>query len=292
MEGYNCDEALLHLVGGTCAVLITGSFLIGWATDNVSQVDKLWTTAPIIYTIEVLGYLYYTKGHVEGRVLLMSALVVVWGARLGNEFRKKGGFNGGWKFWKGEEDYRWIHVRGWPSLKNYWVWVLFNLIIICMYQLVLILGFSSPLFAVIDGAPLSSADGALAVTMLVVLVVQHFADAQQQRFQTKKYSLLKECKTIAALPAPYNKGFVCSGLFAYSRHPNWLCEMTFWFLFAAFIIPARGLPHYGCVSSIGSYMLFLLMNGSRQLTEAISAEKYPEYKEYQKKVKSFVPFVF
>jgi steroid 5-alpha reductase family enzyme len=36
-------------------------------------------------------------------------LITVWGARLTFNFARKGGYS--WKFWSGEEDYRWEEVR-------------------------------------------------------------------------------------------------------------------------------------------------------------------------------------
>jgi steroid 5-alpha reductase family enzyme len=37
-------------------------------------------------------------------------------------------------------------------------------------------------------------------------------------------------------------------------------------------------------------LLVILFKGSSDFSEDISAEKYPEYKEYQKRVPRFIPF--
>jgi len=40
---------------------------------------------------------------------------------------------------------------------------------------------------------------------------------------------------------------------------------------------------------IGSLLLMLLFRGSADVSEGISASKYPEYKNYQKTVPIFIP---
>jgi len=46
----------------------------------------------------------------------MSILVTVWSIRLTYNFARRGGYS--WKFWDGEEDYRWDILRQKPGFNN------------------------------------------------------------------------------------------------------------------------------------------------------------------------------
>jgi steroid 5-alpha reductase family enzyme len=85
------------------------------------------------------------------------------------------------------------------------------------------------------------------------------------------------------------RGFNTTGLFAYSRHPNFFAEQTIWFM----------LYQWACFSTntlynwtfAGSAFLILLFQGSTWLTELITSGKYPEYVEYKKQVPMFMPSI-
>src|ERR1035438_4163707 len=66
-------------------VVIAYSFIIGELTNNNSQVDKLWSVLPIVYSWVVTGY-----GDYSPRLVLMSCLVTLWGVRLTINFALKG----------------------------------------------------------------------------------------------------------------------------------------------------------------------------------------------------------
>lgn len=103
-------------------------------------------------------------------------------------------------------------------------------------------------------------------------------------FQSTKYSLLKE-NPIEKLPAKYRIGFVTEGLFKYSRHPNFFCEISIWYVMFLFSYNSVGLNW----SLGGPVLLHLLFLGSTGLTEKISSQKYPKYKQYQESTSRFLP---
>lgn len=90
--------------------------------------------------------------------------------------------------------------------------------------------------------------------------------------------------------ASLDLGFITSGLWAYSRHPNFAAEQAIWFF----------VYHWGTYASRSLYnwtltgpcVLFMVFQGSTWLTEVISSSKYPEYSEYQRQVGMFVPMGF
>ena len=130
--------SILKKMTWVVGIVIAYTFIVGQITGNNSQVDKLWSVVPIIYT----WYMTYLGGWNE-RMIAMSVLVTIWGARLTYNFARRGAYT--WKFWEGEEDYRWEILRKKPGFKNPFVWMLFNLLFICFYQNVLIFLFTLPM---------------------------------------------------------------------------------------------------------------------------------------------------
>jgi steroid 5-alpha reductase family enzyme len=70
-------------------------------------------------------------GGLNDRQVLMASLVSLWGIRLTFNFARKGGYS--WRFWEGEEDYRWAELRKNPVFANSFVWFIFNLSFISGY---------------------------------------------------------------------------------------------------------------------------------------------------------------
>jgi steroid 5-alpha reductase family enzyme len=92
------------------------------------------------------------------------------------------------------------------------------------------------------------------------------------------------------LKEPYKTGFICSGVWSRSRHPNYFSEQAIWASVYIFSIAATGRVINWTM--IGSLLLMLLFQGSADFSEGISAEKYPAYKEYCKKTPKFIPRLF
>ncbi|TPX69804.1 hypothetical protein SpCBS45565_g02150 [Spizellomyces sp. 'palustris'] len=101
------------------------------------------------------------------------------------------------------------------------------------------------------------------------------------------------------LPQVYARGYLTTGLFKYSRHPNFFCEIMIWWSIYGFSVAAtipkstglKDLTWSNIVnwSIIGPIMLTLLFQGSTSFTEGISAKKYPTYQIYQKATSRLIP---
>ena len=78
-------------------------------------------------------------------------------------------------------------------------------------------------------------DFAIAALLVVNLTIQFIADQQQWNYQNYKRGKDSNeqklpdavIKTLDQDPS-VKRGFVTSGLWAYSRHPNFACEQTTW----------------------------------------------------------------
>ncbi len=255
-------------------------FVIGEITDNKSQVDKLWSLIPIVYVWIITAY-----GNYSPRLILMTILVAIWGIRLTYNFSRTGAFS--IKFWEGEEDYRWQVLREKPEFQARWKWTLFNLFFISGYQHILILLFSLPTLVVLqfNNTPLDVLDYVAATLMLFFIIYEMIADEQHYAFQSKKHALIK---TGEILKGDYKKGFLDKGLWALSRHPNYWAEQSIWVSFYLFSVAASG--QWINWSIAGCLLLIVLFQGSSDFSEEISARKYPEYSNYQKRVSRFFPW--
>lgn len=264
----------LYIVAGVIAYC----FIAGEISGNNSQIDKLWSIAPVAYT----WYMTWLGG-LEERMVLMSILVTIWGTRLTFNFARKGGYS--WKFWEGEEDYRWKALRKRPGFDNRFVWMLFNLFFICCYQGTLIFLFTLPVLTALGTAdpPVQVADYILAALFVLFVIIEFIADQQQHTFQTEKYRRIR-----THLPLEeYEQGFIATGLWAYSRHPNYASEQAIWIVFYLFSVIATG--EWINWSIAGCLLLMILFRGSSDFSESISKQKYPAYARYQEKVPRFLP---
>lgn len=270
-------KLLLWICGGSALFC----FVVGELTHNNSQMDKLWSLLPIVYT-----WVIAARGDMAVRLVVMAVLVTLWGIRLTYNFGRKGAYR--LRFWEGEEDYRWKVLRARKEFQPRWKWALFNLFFISIYQNALVLMTTLPALVLMNAdMPFGWMDCVVTVMMLGFIVYETVADEQQWRFQTTKWRMLKEGKTLEELPAPYNKGFNTVGLWGVSRHPNYFAEQSVWCCFYLFTVAGGvGIVNW---TLAGALLLVVLFQGSSAFAEEISAGKYPEYKRYMESVSRFWP---
>src|SRR5574343_530138 len=232
------------------AGIIAYCFVVGELTMNNSQVDKLWSIVPIVYVWNMT-----ILGGMNERMILMSVLVTIWGSRLTFNFARRGAYT--WRFWAGEEDYRWEELRKRPGFNNRIVWMIFNLFFICTYQNVLIFLFTLPILTSLgtNTSPLMWIDYLLAALYVGFVVIEFIADQQQYDFQTEKYRRINN-----NLPLDeYSHGFVRTGLWSKVRHPNYASEQSIWVVFYFFSVVATG--EWINWSVAGCILLIILFKG-------------------------------
>jgi steroid 5-alpha reductase family enzyme len=264
-------EVVLLMLGVAAAC-----FMVGEATGNVSQVDKLWSIVPVAYC-----WVLAAEAGMDARMVLMSVCATIWGARLTYNFSRQGGYS--WKFWGGAEDYRWSHVRAKPELQGPVRWRVFHLGFICLYQNALLLLIVLPiLLAAGAPRPLGLADWALAALFLGLVAFETIADQQQWQFQAEK----KRQHASGRVEGNQARGFIAEGLWARARHPNYFAEQAIWLVFFLFSVAATGRFNW---SVAGCLLLMLLFQGSAKLKESICATKYAAYPDYAKRTPRFLP---
>ncbi|KAK7418850.1 hypothetical protein QQX98_003712 [Neonectria punicea] len=268
------------------AVSVVVSFVVLVVSEinrNWSQIDRLWSLLPNFYIVH-LAVWARLAGVPHIRIDLIALFSTLWSCRLTFNYWRKGGYN------VGSEDYRWEIVKGYvPGF----VFFLFNVTFISFIQSVLLFAISGvPAYAILLSTQFESDSTTADVfyfAVEVALVVSEFvSDGQQWTFQTAKHQYLKNAKLPDGFrQADLDRGFLTTGMWAYSRHPNFFAEQTIWFV----------LYQWSCFATnnlyswtfAGSGFLILLFQGSTWLTELITSGKYPEYSAYQKQVGMFFP---
>ncbi|KAJ1960748.1 hypothetical protein GGI12_003634 [Dipsacomyces acuminosporus] len=276
---------------------------------NYSIVDRAWPLLPSVFSLIWVFDRYQQTQSIDVAALLGSKLgaaqllVLVWSIRMTYNSLRRGDYR------YAAEDYRWAHVRA--SIKRLvggnevvfaLVWELFNILFISVFQISLLYLLAVPLRLLHQntsngvGQEWSIAEGLLAVKMAALLVLEAIADNQQFELQTLKHTLdeVSDRAYAERKRKEVEAGFVHTGLWRYSRHPNVLCEQGFWFTLSAFCLVASKADPYSCQTALyyaGPVILSLLMWGSISLTESISASKYPLYRAYQLKTSKLVPWV-
>ncbi|KAI1659548.1 DUF1295-domain-containing protein [Daldinia decipiens] len=251
---------------------------------NYSQVDRMWSLLPTIYNAHfaVWSHLNDLPSQRLDLVLLWS---VTWSARLTYNYFRKGGYN------VGSEDYRWEIIR---SKAHPVLFFLLNVTFISFIQSILLFFLAAPTYIILLSSnferEVTAADIAFTAVQLGLILSEWFSDQQQWDYQLAK----KEYQETAKVPRgcgftqeDLDRGFITSGLWAYSRHPNFAAEKTIWFI----------LYQWSCYASktlyswagLGPLFLIMIFQGSTWLTELISSGKYAEYKFYQRQVRAHIP---
>ncbi|MEW2459737.1 MULTISPECIES: DUF1295 domain-containing protein [Microbacterium] len=266
----------LQIVVLVAALASLVCWILSLITRDTSWVDRAWSIVPVVYVwIFVVGA--FTADAGSARIVLMGILATAWGARLTFNFARKGGYTG-------MEDYRWAILR---KRMRPWQFQVFNLLFIIGYQMTLLVLITLPAWlAAQHPTALTGWDALFTIAFLGFLVGETVADQQQWNFHQRK-------KQAGGDLAP---GFATTGLFRYSRHPNFFFEQAQWWAFYALGATAAATAGAGVLGGVlnptivGAALLTVLFLGSTIFTESITASKYPAYADYRQTTSMLVPW--
>lgn len=252
-----------------CGLCALGCWVLSLVFDEHGWIDRLWSLAPVGF-----AWWFAHAGGYSLRLLVMAGLVSAWGIRLTYNFQRKGGFR------LGGEDYRWGVIREGMSR---WQWVLFNIVWVCLVQNAILLALVLPAApaASPEAAPWGPLDAVATGLFALFLVGETIADEQQWRFHEDKRRRRERGE-------PIERGFLTTGLFRFSRHPNFFCEMGMWWSFYLFSVAAGAGALNLTVA--GALVLTAQFQGSTAMTERLSLEKYPDYADYQRRTSRLIPW--
>ncbi|KAF2634847.1 DUF1295-domain-containing protein [Massarina eburnea CBS 473.64] len=261
-------------------------FIIAEINKNYSQVDRVWGVLPVIYNCHYALWAHQA-GIPSQRMDHIMAVTVLWGARLTFNYWRKGGFQ------VGSEDYRWEVVKDFVGPR--WM-VLFNITFIALSQNLLLFLITAPTYILLlsshlTGNEFSIYDHLFSKGIFLVILLEFYADQQQWTYHQAK-TLYKQTAKVPSKGYVYSReqldrGFNTSGLWAYSRHPNFAAEQAVWVALYQWCCCESLTFMNWCFGGAMSYLI--LFQASTWLTEKLSAEKYPEYTVYQKRVGKFLP---
>lgn len=233
--------------------------LAGWIVslirDNVTHVDSMWSL--------FLGMSAYTYAlfffELSARTILVLVLVTIWAIRLCSYLT--------WRNWNPHEDHRYAAIRK-NNAPHFWftsIYIVFGL------QAVLAWIISMPLFGAIESKlPLNYLDILGSLLCTFGFVWETIADWQLAIFKGKTSNIDKVLDT---------------GLWRYSRHPNYFGECCVWWGFY-FIALASG-AWWTVVSPILMTWLLLKISGVALLEKDI-AERRPAYASYIQRTNAFI----
>jgi steroid 5-alpha reductase family enzyme len=130
------------------SLFILYSFSWSIVGQNCSKVDQIWSITPVVFVLHILVHYHSQTGLWHVRLVHLSILVLLWGARLTFNFWRKGGYG---NFFVHEEDYRWPILR--RSMHPIVFWIVFNFSFIATYQNVLLFLIASPAFEIARTSP-------------------------------------------------------------------------------------------------------------------------------------------
>ena len=230
------------------------AFVIQWVVFVPSyraQTEKFYDiTGSATYLTVVIGTLLLA-GRLDARSLLLTLLVVIWAARLGTFlFRRIQKAGADTRF----DDIKPSFVRflmAW-TLQGLWVFLTLSAALAAMTAA------SVPAFGVIGWVGL--------VVWVVGFALEAVADAQKQAFRSD----------------PANTGrFIQSGLWGWSRHPNYFGEITLWTGIALIALPAlSGWQYVTLISPVFVYFLLTRVSGIPML-ESRADERWGDEPAYQ-----------
>ena len=242
-------------------VMMTILWVISICIKNASIVDPFWGFG---FVLVGLLYCYKTDG-LEIRKLILLILLIVWGMRLSIYLI--------WRNWGKGEDFRYQQFRKNYGDHRYW-WVSFFQTF--LLQGVLMWLVSAPLLGAqyfASGPKLSIPDYVAILIWMVGFAFEAGGDFQLTRFKS----------------TPANKGKVLnSGLWKYTRHPNYFGDATLWWAYGLFSVAAGGF--FTLFGPLLMTVLIVKVSGVAMLERSLDHTK-PQYKEYVEKTNAFFPWL-
>lgn len=233
-------------------------FLIAQQQRNNGLVDIAWGMGFVIAAV----YSYFAGGFQTERATLITVLTLLWGLRLAYYLFKRN--------WGQPEDYRYVNFRKRWGTKFVYLKIFFN---VYMLQLTFLFIIAQPIILTnaSDAAGLSWLDYVGVAIWIIGYFFEVVGDSQLKSFKKN----------------PANKGkIIQSGLWKYTRHPNYFGEVTMWW--GIFIIALSTPNGWTTIySPILITLLILFVSGVRMLEKKY--KNNAQFASYAKRTSVFIP---
>ena len=239
-------------------LFFTAFFLIAQIIKNNSIVDIGWGLGFMVVTL----YTFFFSGPFTLRNILVTLLVIIWGARLAYHILKRN---------RGKpEDFRYANWRKewgkWVVIRGFFqIFMLQGLLMFIIVSSVIFINYSEQPglhFLVVAGTAI----------WIIGFIFESVGDAQLARF----------------IKNPKNKGEVMRfGLWKYTRHPNYFGEATMWW---GIYLIALSIPNgfWSIISPLTITILLLFVSGVPMLEKKFADN--PKFQEYAAVTPKFFPW--
>ncbi|MEO5730333.1 MAG: DUF1295 domain-containing protein [Byssovorax sp.] len=236
-------------------------FAVSVLVDNSSVYDPYWSVAPVAIAPWLAAHPVAT-GAPLARQALVITLVTLWGLRLTYNWAR--GFEN-----LAHEDWRYVAIRR-KTGRAYWLVSLFG--IHTMPTVMVYLGCVALYPALTSPRPLGPLDALAAAVTLGAVAVELLADEQLRAFRKER----REGEILAR------------GLWAFSRHPNYFGEVSFWWGLFLFALAADPGAWWAGIGALAINLLFVF--ASIPMLDRRSAARRPAYAAHMLRVSALVPW--
>lgn len=244
------------------AVLI--AFIIQWVLfipAYLMQTEKFYDLSGSFTYIFIISYVYYKSDYNLGN-LILSLFIIIWAVRLGSFLF--------FRIQKAGEDKRFKDIKPSPT-RFFMTWTLQGMwVSICSACAITAMATS-------EGILMNKLFFVGAITFILGFLVEVIADNQKTKFRS----------------SPENKNkFITTGLWSYSRYPNYLGEITLWTGVSIMSFSSlSGFQLITLISPVFTYLLLVYVSGVR-LLEASGKEKWGHLESYQEYIKNTPTLLF
>jgi len=232
------------------------AWLFSVVKRDVSFVDSLWS----LFFLIAAGVFALAAQPLSDRGMIVVALVTIWSLRLSIYITARN--------WGEPEDYRYktIRANNEPGFAFKSLYIVFGLQGLLAWLIALPL-----LPSITSSNELQLLDALAIVLWLTGFVFEAGGDYQLSKFKRN----------------PQNKGRVLdTGLWRYTRHPNYFGDFCIWWSFYLFAVAAGG--WWTIASPLLMSLLLLKVSGVVMLEKTITGRR-PAYAEYIRRTNAFFP---
>tara|TARA_B100001989_G_scaffold63956_1_gene43142 strand:- start:1263 stop:2102 length:840 start_codon:yes stop_codon:yes gene_type:complete len=243
------------------------AFLIHWLffiPAYLLKTEKFFDLTGSLTYISIMVYVVYTKNNLQEQLgsIILAFLVILWAVRLGSflflRIKKAG------------EDKRFREIKT-SFARFFLLWTISGMWVSFCSMCALTAIASN------DGVIVNNIFYVGLVTFIIGLSIEIIADSQKTKFRKD----------------PKNKDkFINEGLWAKSRHPNYVGEITLWAGVAIMSFSSlEGSQYISLISPIFTYLLLVYVSGVPQLT-ASGQKKWGHLESYQDYIKNTPTLIF
>ena len=249
-----------------CAVICIGMQWVAWIPASIGKTERYYDLTGGLTYLTVVGFSLWAGSQSEppsSREIIVSLLVVIWSLRLSSFLY--------FRIHRTGKDGRFDQLKTSPirflvpwTIQGLWVFLTMIVVIVINSQ-----AGSASALGIWDGIGLS--------IWILGFGIEAIADNQKTVFNKESNNQGK---------------WIDSGLWSYSRHPNYLGEILLWIGIAFFGISCfTGLERVAWISPIFIYLLLTKLSGIPILDKR-ALEKWgddPEYQKYRANTPALIP---